>query len=552
MPFDQTPDEEALALTIPGLDRKALGAFYTPGLLVETVLDAVARWIPAEGPIAVIDPACGAGAFLDAASRRLPQAAFFGLELHPDAAQLCRLRVPRATVLEGDALRGGLDALGARIPPGHFELWVGNPPYNGTSNVLRDPALYQSLRALLPAELPRGQSLRDDYAFFLLLAAQRLHEREGALAFVTPATLLDAYLYAPVRRLLLERLALREVIELGAGVFRGTRVRTAVTVWTGAERQARSERPITYRRRRDTRDPFEPSQLSAPVELAPEAPELLLRPTPPEAASLESRWRAEGESLTTLVPVSSPGLKTRFDELLVDDDPERLLERVRAFVASAPEDLERFAEMHGLDRDLLPKLRALRTFTRLRPEEVVPEAIRPFHRYAGARHRGTIPESAQAWCYLDRRIIPRGDHRLRGSWDPHGCDVKLVFNVRELPLSAALLDRPGCVHDHRHARFAPLYVPPRILEQGPGSLRPGKSTGQIGLGLDGTAEVPNLSPRGMTWTSALGGPRALYEALVRFINSSEVQEIWAPSFGASRELHVTFDSLLAHATPTQT
>ena len=54
------------------------------------------------------------------------------------------------------------------------------------------------------------------------------------------------------------------------------------------------------------------------------------------------------------------------------------------------------------------------------------------------------------------------------------------------------------------------------------------------------------------WASALGGPRALYEALVRFINSPQVQEVWAPSFGASRELHVTFDALLAHAKPNQT
>ncbi|MGA9523561.1 MAG: N-6 DNA methylase [Myxococcaceae bacterium] len=542
MPVDQRPDEEALALTIPGHKRKALGAFYTPAPLVEVVLASVARWIPADRPVAVIDPACGAGAFLSAAARHLPTAALYGLELTAEAAEMCRGRLPRAEILEGDALRGGLDALCARIPAGHFELWVGNPPYNGTSNVLRDAALYRSLRELLPADLPRGQSLRDDYAFFLLLAARRIHQRGGALAFVTSATLLDAYLYAPVRRFLVERLALREVIELGAGVFRGTRVRTAVTVWTQRASPAGSEPRPRYRRRRDTRDAFGPDQLLEPVEFPLEAPELLLRPTPPDAAALEARWRADGEALTSLLPVSTPGLKTRFDELLVDDDPERLLERVRAFVACTPEELEQFADAYGLDRDLLPKLRALRAFTQLRPEDVTPDAIRPFHRYAGARHRGTIPESAQAFCYLDRQLIPRGDHRLRGAWDPHACDVKLVFNVRELPLSAALLDRPGCVHDHRHARFAPLYVPRRILEEGPASA------GRGGLGED----VPNLSPRGRTWASALGGPRPLLEALVRFINSAEVQDRWAPTFGASRELHVTFDALLAHAKPGQT
>ncbi len=534
-------DEEALALSIPGHQRKALGAFYTPGPLVEVVLEAVAQWIPPDRPLSVIDPACGAGAFLMAAARRFPGASLFGLELHTEAAERCKQRLPGANIIEADALRGGFDALCAQLPSDDFELWVGNPPYNGTSNVLRDPELYRRLRTLLPADLPRGQSLRDDYAFFILLAARRLQERGGALAFVTPATLLDAYLYAPVRHFLFERLSLREVIELGAGVFQGTKVRTAVTVWThrASADAAHDPSPIQYRRRRPSRDAFSSDQLDAPIELQPDPPELRLRPTPPEAAALDARWRAEGEALTTLVPVSSPGLKTRFDELLVDDDQERLLERVRAFIACATEDLERFADTQLLDRALLPKLTALRAFTQLRPEDVTPDAIRPFHRYAGARHRGTIPESARAWCYLDRQLIPRGDHRLRGDWDPHACDVKLVFNVRELPLSAALLDRPGCVHDHRHARFAPLYVPRRILEEG--AFRGARG----GLGED----VPNLSPRGRAWASALGGPRPLYEALVRFINGTEVQELWAPTFGASSELHVTFDALLAHAKP---
>src|SRR5262249_54083503 len=130
-------------------------------------------------------------------------------------------------------LRGGLAALLARVPEGAFELWIGNPPYNGTSPVLKEPQAYAALRRLLPERfaLPPGTSLRDDYAFFLLLAARRLQETRGALAFVTSATLLDAFLYAPVRQALLETLELREVLELGAGAFEGTRVRTCVSAW---------------------------------------------------------------------------------------------------------------------------------------------------------------------------------------------------------------------------------------------------------------------------------------------------------------------------------
>lgn len=523
------PDEEALVHAFPQLDRKARGAFFTPAPLVELVLELAAALAPPGRPLAVIDPSCGAGAFLSSAKTRLPQAHLLGLELHQEAAAFCAERVSGATVLTGNALRDGWDRLVENIPPGAFELWVGNPPYNGTSEVLRDRETYAQLRKLMPDVLPKGTSLRDDYAFFLLRAAQRVAERGGVVAFVTSATLVDAYLYASLRGALLRRLKLVEVVELGTGVFVGTRVRTCVTVWTrDYEGEARY---VT----RDCSGPFQRGQLGRPVPLQPGAPDYLLRPHDADAARLDQRWREEGEALTTLVPVSSPGLKTRFDELLVDDDPDRLFHRISQFVLSREDGLAEFTARWGIAPELEPKLRALRaSFEAL---ELSRDKVRPFYRYAGARHRGSIPESARAWCYLDRALIPRGDHRLRGEWDPHLGRVKLVFNIRELPLSAALLEREGCVHDHRHARFAPLMVPERIRDQGVGCTRQGGPLGPL---------VPNLSPRGVRWAERLGGPRALYAALVAFINSDEVQEVWAPTFGAGRELHVTLERLQHH------
>ncbi|MBX5483960.1 MAG: N-6 DNA methylase [Myxococcaceae bacterium] len=536
-------DEEALVAEFPSLDRKAQGAFFTPAPLVEEVLELAVRHAPAHRPLAVIDPSCGAGAFLAAAAARLPRASLHGLELHPQAADWCRRRVRKAQVLCGDGLRESFDALTATLPPGAFELWVGNPPYNGTSSVLRDPQTYARLVALLPEALPAGTSLRDDFAFFLLRVARRLEQRDGLLAFVTPATLIDAFMYAPLRKALLGRLELKEVLELGGGVFRGARVRTCVTVWRSLP-PATPKRPLqlvpagddapgTLYRTRAASGPFERHQPGDAIAFAPAAPDYLLRPPPPKAEALDARWRKDGEPLTTLIPISSPGLKTRFDELLVSDDPDVLFERVDAFLRAAPTEIEPFAIAHGIPARHLAKLETLKALvgTSLRAER---QHVRPFYRYAGARHRGRIPESARAYCYLDRRLIPRGDHRFRGDYDPHACDIKLVFNVRELPLSAALLDRPGCVHDHRHARFAPLYVPRAILEGGLSAAKPG---------LDPSDLVPNLSRRGMAWAERLGGPRALYEALVRFINSEPVQAHWAPAYGAIRELPVTFEAL---------
>src|SRR5262249_42870010 len=157
------------------------------------------------GPLAVVDPACGDGAFLAEAARELPGAALHGLEIDPAHAATAQRRAPAARVLVGDAFRGGWDALLASLPPDHFELLLGHPPYNGTSPLLRDATAYRALRAGLRLDVPRGTSLRDDYAFFLLLASERLAVRQGVLAWVTSATLLDAFLYAPLRRRLLDR-----------------------------------------------------------------------------------------------------------------------------------------------------------------------------------------------------------------------------------------------------------------------------------------------------------------------------------------------------------
>ncbi len=478
------------------------------------------------GPRVVVDPSCGAGAFLAEAARVFPDAQLFGLELDAEVARHCRERVPRAQILEGDALRGGLEALTSVLPEG-FELWIGNPPYNGTSAVLRDPAAYRRLRALLPeGALPRGTSLRDDYAFFLLLCAERLRGRAGAMALVTSATLLDAFLYSPLRRHLLQSLTLTDVLELGEGVFEDTKVRTCATVFVSPP----GERGATRYQRRKEGAAF---GFEAPVDLTPQAPELIFRPAQADALALDARWREEGELLTTLVPVSFPGLKTRFDELLVDDSPSALLRRLEAFAAAPKRRLAAFARAHDIPDRAFAKLAALKDAT---PGlKIDPARVRPFYRYAGAKHRGEVPESARAFCYLDRALIPRGDHRLRGDYNPHLGDVKLIFNVRELPLSAALLRQEGCVHDHRHARFAPLFVPEAILREGPAAARRG--AGSLGPG------VVNLSERGRELARRKGGPAAAFAAIAAFINSAEVQRGWAPDFGASRVLPVPVEAL---------
>lgn len=484
-------DEEALAEHVSAEERRERGTFFTPRALVERVLDSVGPFVPTRGPLRLIDPACGAGAFLSAAATRWPKAQLVGLELNEHSARQCRERVPRATVVVADALTGELP-----LPEDDaFEVWLGNPPYNGTSPLLRSKDAWAQACAYLPPgfALPRGTSLREDFVFFMLRASQRLEHRRGALAFVTSATLLDTFAYAPVRQALLSRLALREVIELERGTFQGTRVVPCVTTWTTSVLSERGRGPRVT---------------SGSKRFTVEGPEWRFKPPALDAQRLEKAWLRHGEPLDQLVPVSFAGIKTRFDELLVDDDRKVLEARVRAFLAAKK--LSGFAAKFGLSA-FLPKLEQLKSFSAGATFDR--GGVRRFIRY-----RGPNPRGENAWCYVDRRLIPRGDHRLRGDFDPHASTLKLVFNWRELPLAAHVIDEPGCVTMYRHSRFAPAMVPRTLLTE-PDAKE-----------FDARDLVPNLSERGR----AFGSVREVFEHVATHVMSKPFQETWAPAYGTLR------------------
>jgi len=104
-----------------------------------------------------------------------------------------------------------------------------------------------------------------------------------------------------------------------------------------------------------------------------------------------------------------------------------------------------------------------------------------------------------------------------------------VFNVRELPLVATVLEAPGCIPAHRHTRFAPLLVPERVRSEGPRAGRSGQPLGP---------PVPNLSPAGLAWAARVGGPHEAFRRIAAFLNSPQVQQVWAPAFGCSRVVPV--------------
>jgi adenine-specific DNA-methyltransferase len=96
--------------------RKALGQYFTPRWVAEAIVDRHFDDLPAGST--VIEPSCGAGAFLHALP---PRVNAIGVEIDPHWAEIARRDTGR-TVLLGDFLQVPLPASVAAV--------VGNPPFH--------------------------------------------------------------------------------------------------------------------------------------------------------------------------------------------------------------------------------------------------------------------------------------------------------------------------------------------------------------------------------------------------------------------------------------
>ena len=230
--------------TMPDKFRTKLGAYYTPPELCQRLLDMAAEagvdWRSAR----VLDPACGNGAFLSAAARRMADqmrdcdaktaltdilGRLCGFELDPFAAwmsqvflevtldDLCRsarMR-PRPVVRVCDGL--------AQVPESHgFDLVVGNPPYG---------------RATLPRELRNAYRRglfghANLYGLFTDLAL-RFARLGGVIAYVTPTSFLAGKYFKSLRGLLAQEAPPVSMgfVEGRKGVFAGVLQETLLTTY---------------------------------------------------------------------------------------------------------------------------------------------------------------------------------------------------------------------------------------------------------------------------------------------------------------------------------
>jgi len=177
--------------------RKILGAFYTS----DPVARFLVRWAIRKVDDTVLDPSCGDGVFLQAASEHAlslgnPRPQIWGVDVNPVALRASRLRSPDAQVLEASffSLRPG------DVPP--VTAVVGNPPfirYQTFNGKQRADALRCALDA--GVELPQ---LCSSWAPFIVHAATFLRQG-GRLGMVVPAELIHARYAREVLRFLLRK-----------------------------------------------------------------------------------------------------------------------------------------------------------------------------------------------------------------------------------------------------------------------------------------------------------------------------------------------------------
>lgn len=183
--------------------------------------------------LTVLDPACGQGALLRAAAKRLgAEAARIGLDedvvranLHgvdrdAEAVRVARGRLPRATIRVGEALLG--------VPwTERYDVVLGNPPYVKLQTLRRhEPAFADALRSSAYASTKTGNV--DLYLPFIELGVRLLGD-EGLMGYVAPSLWLTNQYGRGLRRWIAERGALCGWVDFGdEQIFAGATTYTAL------------------------------------------------------------------------------------------------------------------------------------------------------------------------------------------------------------------------------------------------------------------------------------------------------------------------------------
>lgn len=172
------------------------GAYYTTEAVVRYIVGRARELHPEARSL--IDPACGAGVFLQAAREAFADrlSRLSGWDLDPVAIALCRSRFPEADLSVQDTLLTESE--------GRYDLCLGNPPYISSGlrgSVAHHPDRSRALRERYPQS---AEYKLNTYPLFIERGLELLNPG-GVLGFIVPDSFLTGRYFAGLRRLLLRQ-----------------------------------------------------------------------------------------------------------------------------------------------------------------------------------------------------------------------------------------------------------------------------------------------------------------------------------------------------------
>ncbi len=285
---------------------------------------------------------------------------------------------------------------------------LGNPPYNGFAGLAVDEEhdLSQAYRTAKRAPQPQGQGLNDLYVRFYRMAERKIVEKtgKGIICFISNYSWLDGLSFTGMRERYLERFDQISIDCLNGDKYKtgkltpegesdpsifstefnreGIQVGTAIALLTRREK-SHGTQTVNFR---NLWGKVKRAQLldEAAKNLAPEYTGLhpaLELGLPFQPGAVESNYLS-WPLLPELFPVSFPGVTTSRDDVVVDVDKDRLINRMKQYFDPELGDAEIRAlmptAMTSTARFDAKKTRRYLVQRGFKPENIVRYCYRPF------------------------------------------------------------------------------------------------------------------------------------------------------------------------------
>jgi adenine-specific DNA-methyltransferase len=171
-------------------------------------------------PLRILDPSCGAGAFLLEAQAQIPHCTLVGIDLDPTAiATATRVLnpTPTPTLAPAPLQLLSADFLSSSFSPPPFDLILGNPPYVNIRELAKSTST--AYRHELRQRFKSARGNFDLYVLFLERALELL-KPGGVCGMIIPNKWSGLDYARPLRELLLEKTTLHDIVDMsGISVF---------------------------------------------------------------------------------------------------------------------------------------------------------------------------------------------------------------------------------------------------------------------------------------------------------------------------------------------